>query len=117
MTGDALRAFVLRAKTVEEFAIEARAELLDRLTAGETIEGAKLVQNAPTTFVHWHNVSRLAALIGPVKIAHALGDIPLKKFSELWGDKPIPNVEMFDKPGARYVRVTHPKPKANAVKQ
>ena len=108
-----LRAFVIRAGTIEDFAVKGREIIKSRILAGEKIAGCSLVskrgsRKAPERLIEL-NLSKL----GTGDVLAAYGPMSEAKLKEIWArklpDVPFPEDQLTESPGSSYVRVSAPK--------
>lgn len=109
---EALRSFILAAKTIEDYVDQARAELLERiLTGGEKVAGVSKVNGKTTRTMEAIELEPVLTAIGAARFLNALGTLSEGEAKKLWDftEMPWPSDRLQEKHGAAYVRVSHPK--------
>lgn len=115
LASPALREFVLRAKTVEEFAERARDILLDRTIAGEKTPGVAISSRKGSRKIEADELFPLIVEGGAPKIHEILttcGTLSEAKAIDLWAGSALafPADKVIELPGSSFVRISTPKP-------
>lgn len=106
-----LRDFVLAAKVIEDFVERARAILLERILAGETVPGVSKVNGRTTRIFNAVDLSPLVTALGPEKVLAAFGSLSEAKTKALWDETamPWPSEKLITAHAAAHVMVRRPK--------
>lgn len=108
-----LRDFILRANTVDDFAVRAREILKDRILAGNKVPGCSLVSKRGARKVSSRVIELHIKDLGYGDVLSVYGDMSEEKLKEIWArklpNKPFPESEVQEMPGSSYVRVSRPR--------